>query len=59
MQDDIVMGTLTVRENLMFSANLRLSPSVPPEEKARIVDEALQDLGLVKCANTKVCYQLR
>ncbi|KAJ0033604.1 hypothetical protein NQD34_000711 [Periophthalmus magnuspinnatus] len=27
VQDDILMGTLSVRENLLFSANLRLDPS--------------------------------
>jgi hypothetical protein len=33
------MGTLTVRENLMFSANLRLPESISIEEKAKRVDE--------------------
>jgi hypothetical protein len=32
------MGTLTVRENLMFSANLRLPESIPIEEKERRVN---------------------
>ncbi len=38
LQDDVVMGTLTVRENLMFSANLRLPESIPIEEKQRRVN---------------------
>ena len=33
IQDDVIMGTLTVKENFMFSANLRLPKSVTQEEK--------------------------
>ena len=54
-QDDIVMGTLTVRENLMFSANLRLPDSLLRKEKRHKVEEIIQELGLTSCANTKVC----
>jgi ATP-binding cassette subfamily G (WHITE) protein 2 len=48
------MGTLTVRENLMFSANLRLPETVQVDEKRQRVAETLQDLGLENCADTKV-----
>ena len=49
------MGTLTVRENLFFSANLRLCPKKnTPEMKARKVDRILQQLGLEACSNTMV-----
>jgi len=48
------MGTLSVRENLMFSANLRLPESMSDEEKNDRVEEAIEDLGLDKCADTKV-----
>ena len=48
------MGTLTVRENIMFSANLRLPQTMSDEEKRDRVDEAIEDLGLAKCADTKV-----
>jgi ABC-type lipoprotein export system ATPase subunit len=54
VQDDVVMGTLTVRENLMFSANLRLPKSVSHREKCDRVTETLEELGLVKCADSKV-----
>ena len=47
-------GTLTVRENLMFSANLRISDSVSTKEKAAKVEETIKELGLEKCADTKV-----
>jgi len=53
-QDDIVMGTLTVRENLMFSANLRLPQSVSRAQRRDKVDDIIDELGLKACANTKV-----
>jgi ATP-binding cassette subfamily G (WHITE) protein 2 len=54
VQDDIVTGTLTVRENIMFSANLRLPSSVNQKQKEEQVDNVINELGLEKCANTKV-----
>lgn len=54
-QDDILMGTLSVRENLLFSANLRLNPQYySSEDKHSKVNEIIQDLGLTDCADTKV-----
>jgi len=54
VQKDIITGTLTVRENLWFCANMRLPMSVSQESKAKIIEEALNDLGLNDCADTKV-----
>lgn len=49
------MGTLSVRENLLFSANLRLNPQYySSEDKNSKVNEIIQDLGLTDCADTKV-----
>ena len=48
------MGTLTVKENIMFSANMRLSADIPHEEKERRVDETINELGLSHVANHKV-----
>jgi ATP-binding cassette, subfamily G (WHITE), member 2 len=48
------MGTLTVRENLMFSANLRLPQIMRSAEREQKVESAIIDLGLQRCANTKV-----
>jgi len=48
------MGTLTVRENLMFSANLRLPKSFPTFERREIVADTIEELGLMACADTKV-----
>jgi len=48
------MGTLTVRENLMFSANLRLPGSLSRKDKKMRVKETIKELGLTSCADTKV-----
>ena len=48
-------GTLTVRENLMFSANLRLPSDISQKEKVQRVEDTLYELGLEKCADSKVC----
>lgn len=49
------MGTLSVRENLLFSANLRLNRKHHSSaEKHNRVNEILKDLGLTDCADTKV-----
>ncbi|XP_041641615.1 broad substrate specificity ATP-binding cassette transporter ABCG2b [Cheilinus undulatus] len=55
VQDDILMGTLTVRENLLFSANLRLNPKQhSSDDKNSRVEAIIQDLGLTDCADTKI-----
>ena len=59
VQDDIVSAMLTVRENLMFSANVRLSTKIPSQEKKRIVDRVLLQLGLEKCADTRLGNELK
>lgn len=48
------MGTLTVRENLRFSAALRLSSSVHQSEKEARVNHLIEELGLAKVADSKV-----
>ncbi|NXU60818.1 ABCG2 protein, partial [Horornis vulcanius] len=57
VQDDVVMGTLTVRENLKFSAALRLPKSVKEREKNERVNQIIQELGLSKVADSKVGTQ--
>ncbi|TFK11822.1 thyrotropin-releasing hormone-degrading ectoenzyme [Platysternon megacephalum] len=55
VQEDILMGTLTVRENLQFSASLRLPQSRNSEaEKQLKVNAVIQELGLQECADTKI-----
>ncbi|KAF3687780.1 ATP-binding cassette sub-family G member 2 [Channa argus] len=58
VQDDVVMGTLTVRENLHFSAALRLPSSVPQSEKEARVNHLIKELGLSKVADSKVGTQM-
>ncbi|XP_064387242.1 broad substrate specificity ATP-binding cassette transporter ABCG2-like [Halichondria panicea] len=54
VQDDIVMGTLSVKENLMFSAALRLPSSTSWAQRKERVATVIQELGLERCANTKI-----
>ncbi|XP_028273746.1 ATP-binding cassette sub-family G member 2-like [Parambassis ranga] len=58
VQEDVVMGTLTVRENLRFSAALRLPSSVPQSEKEARVNHLIKELGLTKVADSKVGTQM-
>ncbi len=53
-QDDIVMGTLTVRENLHFSAALRLPSHTTWDQRKKRVEKVIEQLGLSDCARTKV-----
>ncbi|KFO12338.1 ATP-binding cassette sub-family G member 2, partial [Balearica regulorum gibbericeps] len=57
VQDDVVVGTLTVRENLKFSAALRLPKSVKEQEKDERVNQIIKELGLSKVADSKVGTQ--
>ncbi|MCJ8741991.1 hypothetical protein PDJAM_G00077100 [Pangasius djambal] len=58
VQDDVVMGTLTVRENLRFSAALRLPMSISQKEKEEKVERLINELGLTKVADSRVGTQL-
>lgn len=54
LQDDVMMGTQTVREYLLLQARLRLPSRVTLEERYRRVDAALGELGLRHVADTKI-----
>ncbi|XP_059508923.1 broad substrate specificity ATP-binding cassette transporter ABCG2-like [Stegostoma tigrinum] len=58
VQDDILMGTLTVRENLLFSAALRLPTSIRFKEKEEKVEQIISQLGLTKVSDSKVGTEL-
>lgn len=49
------MGTLSVRENLHFSAALRLPSHMTHKQRKERVEKVIDELGLKRCANTKVC----
>lgn len=48
------MGTLTVRENLNFSAALRLPAYVSQKEKEQKVNKLIEELGLGRVADSRV-----
>lgn len=45
---------LTVRENLMFSANVRLPADLTQDQRKERVTKTIEDLGLESCADTRV-----
>jgi ABC-type multidrug transport system ATPase subunit len=53
-QYDFHLPSLTVRETLLFNANLLMPESVSYEQKNRRVEKLISLLGLRQCANTRV-----
>ncbi|KAF0973210.1 hypothetical protein FDP41_008417 [Naegleria fowleri] len=53
-QDDVLMGNLSVRETLRYAALLRLPKTISWKEKIERVESIMDELGLLKSANTKV-----
>ncbi|KNA18805.1 hypothetical protein SOVF_067510 [Spinacia oleracea] len=51
-QENVLLGTLTVRETLTYSAYLRLPPNLTKEEVEGIVEGAIMEMGLQECADT-------
>ncbi|KAG7035872.1 ABC transporter G family member 15, partial [Cucurbita argyrosperma subsp. argyrosperma] len=49
-QEDTMLGTLTVRETISYSANLRLPSSMTKEEVNDIVEGTILEMGLQDCA---------
>ncbi len=56
MQDDALIGNLTVFETLMYSAALRLPSTY--QEREKVVNRIIQLLGLNKVAHTRIGTQL-
>lgn len=54
MQQDVLLPRLTVRETLRYSAGLRLPPEFKKEEREKVVEEVILQLGLKECANTLI-----
>ncbi|XP_065904844.1 broad substrate specificity ATP-binding cassette transporter ABCG2-like isoform X3 [Dysidea avara] len=54
VQDDILTGTLTVKENVYLSALLRLPPEMDKDEKLEKVDEVIEELGISHVADTLI-----
>uniref|UniRef100_A0ACD5TP00 Uncharacterized protein n=1 Tax=Avena sativa TaxID=4498 RepID=A0ACD5TP00_AVESA len=53
-QDDNLIGTLTVRETISYSARLRLPDNMPMEEKRALVEGTIVEMGLQDCADTVI-----
>lgn len=53
-QDDALYAGLTVREQLEFTARLRLPQSTPPNDRAARVEAVLSQLGLSAVADRRV-----
>ncbi|PAA52991.1 hypothetical protein BOX15_Mlig012313g4 [Macrostomum lignano] len=49
-QDDMFIGTLKVREHLWFQALLRMESKMSLQDRRQRVEEVLDEMGLVKCA---------
>lgn len=54
MQQDILIPTLTVRETLLYAADLRLPPPTLSAERQRVVEDVILELGLKGCADTRI-----
>uniref|UniRef100_A0A7N0U4N8 ABC transporter domain-containing protein n=1 Tax=Kalanchoe fedtschenkoi TaxID=63787 RepID=A0A7N0U4N8_KALFE len=53
-QDDNLIGTLTVRETVMYSAKLRLPDSMNKSDKLALVEGTIMEMGLQECADTVI-----
>ncbi|KAG8378584.1 hypothetical protein BUALT_Bualt07G0000800 [Buddleja alternifolia] len=53
-QDDNLIGTLTVRETILYSARLRLPDRMPWSEKRALVESTIIEMGLQDCADTVI-----
>ena len=53
-QDDIFFGHLTVRDQLTYTALLRLPSTMPKCQKIDEVDRTIRRLRLTKCADTSI-----
>lgn len=50
-QEDVLLGTLTVRETITYSAKLRLPTTMTNEEVNAIVEGTIMEMGLYDCAD--------
>lgn len=53
-QENVLLGTLTVRETITYSAHLRLPSSMSKEDIKSHVDGTILELGLHDCADTMI-----
>ncbi|KAL2659703.1 hypothetical protein AAZV13_03G101600 [Glycine max] len=53
-QEELFLGTLTVKETLTYSANMRLPSKMTKEEIDKVVEETIVEMGLEDCADTRI-----
>ncbi|KAG2436775.1 hypothetical protein HXX76_006299 [Chlamydomonas incerta] len=53
-QDEVLVGTLSVRETLLYAALLRLPAAMAYSEKLARVNDAIEELGLEGAQHTKI-----
>ncbi len=53
-QDEVLIGTLTVRETLNYVARLRLPPATPAARRVEVVEGIITELGLESVGDTKI-----
>jgi ABC transport system ATP-binding/permease protein len=53
-QDDVVHGQLTVKQALMYAAELRLPPDTTKEDREQVVAQVLEELEMTRHAETRV-----
>lgn len=53
-QDDNLIGTLTVRETIWYSARLRLPDKMSRTDKRALVESTIVAMGLQDCADTVI-----
>ncbi|XP_043524917.1 ABC transporter G family member 3-like [Frieseomelitta varia] len=53
-QDDLFVGTLTVKEHLLFQAMVRMDRRIPMEQRFDRVHQVINELALSKCRNTVI-----
>ncbi|XP_060816779.1 protein white-like isoform X1 [Bombus pascuorum] len=53
-QDDLFVGTLTVKEHLLFQAMVRMDRRIPMEQRFDRVQQVINELALSKCKNTVI-----
>ncbi|RID56830.1 hypothetical protein BRARA_F00252 [Brassica rapa] len=53
-QEDVLLGTLTVRESIAYSAHLRLPSKLSRKEITDIVEATITDMGLEECSDRTI-----
>ncbi|XP_054167873.1 protein white-like [Oppia nitens] len=53
-QDDLFIGSLTVREHLKFQARLRMHPLLSATDRSDKVNKVAKELGLMKCIDATI-----